>query len=165
MSTFSFLLLINNLKFFFCVWWLGSNTKYFLLVLIVISLISQWFLTFCTALQKTASCINLKKYFYKSFLAVFLGSVFISVYGFNKDFSLNLMPLCTFFNTNPRFNACFTFLIFITYSFYHTSWLQVFQFFQFSLIQVKMENHCESHVIFWDFEKMSCITIFITVFK
>ena len=36
----------------------------------------------------------------------------------------------------------------MTHSFYHASWLQVFQLFQFLFFQVKMVYHREGHVIF-----------------
>ena len=36
--------------------------------------------------------------------------------------------------------------------FYHVSWLQIFQLFQFSFSQVQMVNHCEGHVIFQHIE-------------
>ena len=51
--------------------------------------------------------INLEKSFLKRFFAYFLNSTFISMYDFSY---LNLIKaLCIFFNTNPRFSACFKF--------------------------------------------------------
>ena len=44
-----------------------------------------------------------------------LSLVFISIYGFNHASWLNLNTLCTSFNTNPWFNACFKALMCITY--------------------------------------------------
>ena len=67
-------------------------------------------------IPKTVLFMNLKKSISKSLFAFFLRSVFITIYGFNQAFKLNLMILCTFFNTYPWFNACFRFLICITYS-------------------------------------------------
>ena len=58
----------------------------------------------------------MKKYFPKPFLAFFLSSVFISMYGFYRASWLSLMTLSSIFNTNPWFNACFKFLMCITYS-------------------------------------------------
>ena len=43
--------------------------------------------------------------------------MFISIYGFSQTFWLNLITRCTFFKTNLWFNACFQFLMYITYSF------------------------------------------------
>ena len=52
--------------------------------------------------------------------------------------------------------------------FYHASWLQVFQLFQFSFLLVKMVNHYEVNSILLDiqnhFKKISFITIFIIAF-
>ena len=53
------------------------------------------FLTFPIISPKTALFINLKKYSSKSFLDFFLRFAFISTYGFNQVFWLNLMFLCT----------------------------------------------------------------------
>ena len=49
------------------------------------------------------------------FFAFFLRSVFISIYGFIQAFWLNLITLWNFFKNNPWFNACFKFLMCITY--------------------------------------------------
>ena len=46
----------------------------------------------------------------------FLSTVFISMYGFNQALWLNLVTLCTLFNTNPWFSASFKVLICITHS-------------------------------------------------
>ena len=54
-----------------------------------------FFLTFPIISPKTALFINLKKYSSKSFLDFFLRFAFISTYGFNQVFWLNLMFLCT----------------------------------------------------------------------
>ena len=53
------------------------------------------------------NCIihQLKQIFLKIIFAFFVRSVFISMYGFNQSFLLNLMILCTFSNTNQWFNA------------------------------------------------------------
>ena len=109
-----------------------------------------------------------KTYFPKSFFPFFPSSVVICVYGFNQTFKLNLMSLCTFFETNPWFNACVKFLMWVTYFFYHRNWLQVFQLFQFSLSLVIMVNHYGAHVMFQDIEhqlqEISFITISIVAF-
>ena len=50
--------------------------------------------------------ISLKNLFQNHFLYFFfLSFVFISMYGFNQASWLNLMTLCTFFNTNPWFSS------------------------------------------------------------
>ena len=59
--------------------------------------------------SKNAFSINLKKIFFEIIFCIFkffFKSVFISIYGFNKPFWLNLITLCTFFKTSPWFNAC-----------------------------------------------------------
>ena len=48
---------------------------------------------------------QLKQIFFKIIFAFLFRSVFISIYGFNQSFLLNLMILCTFSNTNQWFNA------------------------------------------------------------
>ena len=54
----------------------------------------------------------------------------------------------------------------ITYSFYHASWLQVFRLFQFSLFQIKMVNHAICDNIEYQLHPTltSHITIFMAVF-
>ena len=79
------------------------------------------------------NCIiyQLKKVFFKVILWFFLRSAFISIYGFSQAFRLNLFPLWTFFKTNPWFNGCFKFLMWITFHFYHASLLQAFSTLKF----------------------------------
>ena len=114
---------------------------------------------------RTALFLNLKKSLSKSFYVFFLKFVIISIYVFNQAFGLNLIILCIFLNTNPWFNACFKFLLFKTYSSYHPSLLQVFQF---SFFQVKRLNYCEGFIIFrilnTNFKKISLITFIIVAF-
>ena len=68
---------------------------------------SLWYLTFYIVFPKIALFINSKKSFSKSFLASVLNLIFISMYGFKRASWLNWIILCTFFRTNPWFNACF----------------------------------------------------------
>ena len=102
-------------------------------------------------LPKTKLFISSKKSFSKSFLALFLRLVFTSMYDFNQAFWLNLMTLCIFFKTDPWFNACFTFLMWITYLLLSCKLAKqhVFLLFQFSLLLV---NHYEVHAIVLDTE-------------
>ena len=62
---------------------------------------------FFHSFPKNSIMYQLKKIFLEWFLCIFLTFVFISMYGSNQAFCLNLVSLCTFFNTNPWFNACF----------------------------------------------------------
>ena len=98
------------------VWKFGCDTKWFDLLSVLISFISLCFLTFSRVFSKMALFINLKEYFSKWFFAFFLGSVFISLYGFSYTLWLNWITSWTFFKTNPWFNACFKFLTWKTYS-------------------------------------------------
>ena len=127
---------------------LDSDTNYFLLASFVISLIDLYFFHIFHSFSKTALLISLKKSFSKSFFTFFLTSVFMSMYGFNQAFWLNLMTLCTFFKTNLWFNTCCKFLMWITYFFYHTSWLKDFWLSQFFFSQAKRINHWEDHTTF-----------------
>ena len=83
----------------------------------LLTLKSLCLLTFFMFLLKTELFMNLKKYFSKSFFPFFLSFVFMSMYGLRQDFWLNLMALCTFFETNTWFNTCLKFAMWITYSF------------------------------------------------
>ena len=102
------------------------------------------FLTFSIVFPKPALFINLKKAFSKSFFVFFFSSVFISMYGFNQDFWLNLMTLCIFFKTDSWFSVCCKVLMRTAYSFFHTSWLQVFKPFQFSFFLFKDDKSLRS---------------------
>ena len=91
---------------------------------------------------------QLKKIFFKILFSLFfLRSVFISIYSFNQAFWLNLITLWTFFKTNPWFNVCFKFLMWITHSV--LSW-KIATSFSNCIYLVKMVNHYEVHVIFQD---------------
>ena len=62
------------------------------------------------------------------------------------------MILWTFFNTSPWFNACFKFIICITYSFSSGKLTTFFLLFQPPFFQAKRLDHCEGHVIFRDID-------------
>ena len=66
--------------------------------------------------------IHLTRFFLNHFLFCFffLSSVLISVCGSSQAFWSNSIILCAFLNTNLWFNACFQFLICITYSSFHS---------------------------------------------
>ena len=108
---FSFLLLTNLLKKIYCIticfchqiipFCFGS----YKVDISMFSLVSP----------KTALFINLKNLAQNHVL--FFYSIFISMYGFNQAFWLNLMILCSFLNTNPWFNACFKFLMCVIHFF------------------------------------------------
>ena len=67
--------------------------------------------------SKNVIILQLQPLFIKvSFCFFFLISVFTLIYGFNQGFWLILLTLWFFFKTNPGFNACFKFVICITYS-------------------------------------------------
>ena len=57
-----------------------------------------------------------EKNFLKVIFTFSLISVFISIYGFSHVFWLNLITLCTLFNTGPWIKACFKFFMRTTYS-------------------------------------------------
>ena len=59
--------------------------------------------------------IKLKKSLSNSFFASLLNFLFISICDFNHGFCWILIILCTFFNFNPWFNACFKAVMCITY--------------------------------------------------
>ena len=71
-------------------------------------------------LQAWCICVSwhfphqLKKIFFKMIFWFFVSSVLILIYGLNQDFWLNLITLCTFFNTSQWFTARFKFLMCIT---------------------------------------------------
>ena len=109
---------------------------------VVTSLISLCLLTFSLVFPQAALLISSKRYFSKSFFALFLRSVFISICGFSQEFWLNLIILCKFSKTNPWLNACLGFLIYITYSDLSCKLAASFRFFQFSFFQVKMITSC-----------------------
>ena len=115
----------------------------------VISLICLWILTFFIVFPKIALFINLKKSFSKSFFFHYFSYVFIWSYNFSKAFWLNLITLCTFFNKNPWFGACFKFLICVTYSFLSCKLAKTFSNF---ILSGKNVNHCEGYVVFQDIE-------------
>ena len=84
--------------------------------------ITLWLLTFFIVFPKTSLFINFnktkqKKWYWKSYFAFLLNSVFISMCGFNQVSWLNLNILCTFFKTKPWFNVCVKFFMCITYLF------------------------------------------------
>ena len=66
--------------------------------------------------SSTTLFINLKDFSSKLFFAFCFSLVFISMYGFSQAFWLNLIILWNFFKINPWFNACFKFLMWMTYS-------------------------------------------------
>ena len=49
--------------------------------------------------------IKFYKNFFEIIFAFFLSLVIVSIYGFNRDFLLNLITLCTFLNTSYWFTA------------------------------------------------------------
>ena len=57
-----------------------------------------------------------EKIFLKVIFAISLISVFISIHGFSHVFWLNLITLCTLFNTGPWIKASFKFFMRTTYS-------------------------------------------------
>ena len=97
----------------FVVWWFGYDAKQFFSFL-SLSLVHLCFLTFSIVFQKTALFINLKKSF-SIFFGFCLSLVFISIYGFSHTFWLSLITLWTSSKTNPWFNACFKFLMWMTF--------------------------------------------------
>ena len=105
------------------------------------------FLTFSVVFPKTALFMNLKKSFSKPSFCFFLRSVFISIYGFSQAFWLNVITLWTLVKSNPWLNACFKFLMCLTYSVLSCKLAQAFRVFQFSFL-VKMVNNYQVHVIF-----------------
>ena len=116
----SFLLLINVLK---------KNLLYDNLVLILndsllLRLLQAWylcFLIFSIVFPKNALFISLKKSFSKSFFAFFHSFVFISMYDFSKATLINLITLCSFFKTNPWYNACFKLILWIIIRFFYVN--------------------------------------------
>ena len=110
--------------------------------------ISLSFLRFFIVLPKTALFINLRKNVSKSCFALFLRYVFISIYGFSQAFWLNLITLWT----NPWFNACFKFLMWIIFSVLLCKLPTNFSTFSIFILFAKIVNHCEGHVIFQDIE-------------
>ena len=94
-----------------------------------------------------------KKSFSKLLFSFFLSFVFISIYGFSQAFWLNLINLSTFFKTNSWFNACFKFLMWVTYLLLSFKLVTNFPTFSISFFLVKMPNHYEVifHVFFSGF--------------
>ena len=78
------------------------------------------------------------------------------------------MTLCTFLRLIYNLVIVLTFLGVWHIRLHHGSWLQIFQFFQFSFFQVKIINHLKSHavssILNIIFKKMLFMTIFILVF-
>ena len=62
---------------------------------------------------------------------------------------LNLINLWIFFKSNPLFNTCFKFLIWMKYSVLSCKLVISFLTFQFSFFQVNMVNHYQVHILFW----------------
>ena len=127
---FSFVLLINYLKFFCCmiVWFRHWIILFsFGCYKLDISIFSHIFLSY------SRICIIHKLFFLKIlffFCPFFRSAVFVSMYGFNKT---SWLTLCTFLKTNPQFNDCLKFLMYITYSFSSCKLARTFlQLFQFS---------------------------------
>ena len=81
---------------------------------------------------------------------IFFSSVFISLYDFNQSFWLKLINLCTFFRTNPWFNACFKFYMWITC--FPLSCKLAASFSISSILFFQAKKGCEIHVIFQDIE-------------
>ena len=109
---------------------------------------SLCFLTLSVVFPKTELFINLKKFFSKPFLAIFLGSVFILIYGSSQAFWLNLITLWTFFKTNPWFNVLVKMITWTSYSF--LSCKLAFLLFQVPFFLLKMANHLKFRVSFLD---------------
>ena len=78
------------------------------------------------------------------------------------------MTLCTFLRLIYNLVIVLTFLGVWHIRLHHGSWLQIFQFFQFSFFQVKIINHLKRHavssILNIIFKKMFFMTIFILVF-
>ena len=72
----------------------------------------------------------------------------MSIYSFKPAFWLNLLILCTFFNTNPWFNVCFKFLMCITHSSSSFGFISSFSSFLIFIVWGKGVNHCGSYVKF-----------------
>ena len=131
----------------------------------VASLMSLCFLTFPIAFLKTVLFISFKNDFSKPYFAFFLSPMFISIYGFNQAFRLNLMILCNFSKTYPSFNACFKFRLFMIYSFLSCKFGTSFSTFSFSYFQIKGVNHCKGYVNCHDIEhQLQENIIFIVAF-
>ena len=100
------------------------------------------------------NCIvhQFKKVFFKIIFSFFLRSVFSSIHGFNHAFWLNLIILCTFCNSNPWFNACFKFLMCITYSVLSFKLATCFSTSLILLLKAKRVIQCVGYVKFWNIE-------------
>ena len=87
-------------------------------------------------------------------------SVSIPMYSFNQASWLNLIALWTFFNTNPLFNPCFTFLMCITYSFLLCKSATSFSTYTIFIISGKRVNHYTVYAILQDIEHQLQKSIF-----
>ena len=98
------------------------------------------------------NCIihQLKKMFFKISFCFFFKSMFIWIYGFRRAFWINSIILWTSFKTNLWFNACFKFLMCITYSVLWCKSATSFSTISIFILSVKMVNHYEVYVIFQD---------------
>ena len=81
---------------------------------------------------------------------IFFSSVFISLCDFNQSFWLKLITRCTSFRTNPWFNACFKFYMWITC--FPLSCKLAASFSISSILFFQAKKGCEIHVIFQDIE-------------
>ena len=124
--------------------------KYFLLLSVATSLISQWFLALSVVCPKTALFMNLIFFFKIIFCFLSLDLCSCQYMVLARAFWLNLFTLLTCFKTNLWFNACFKFLMTIKYSVFSCKLATSLLHFQFSLCLVKMVNHYEVHVILQD---------------
>ena len=118
-----------------------------------------------------------KFFFQNHFLFFFVTSLFISTYGFNQTFWLNLMPLCFFFNSNLGLNVCFKFFMSRTCSSFPCKFVPRLSNFPNFILSRKKNcegfrqkgNHCEGYINFQSaekisFKKISFITLIIIVF-
>ena len=88
-----------------------------------------------------------------------------SIYRYNQGSWLNLMALCTFFNINFWFNACFKFCLCITYSFYLScNFARGFSTFSVLILSGEKVNDYEGHAILANFKKMFYTDIFFIAF-
>ena len=125
-------------NFFFHILFLQNHTK---------TQPSVCVLTFSISFLKTELLINLKNLFF-TIIFCFLSSLYISMYGFNKVFWLNLVTLCTFCNNNTWSNAIYKILLSKTYYFLLNKFLI---FLNFGIFLVKLLNHCVVSVTVQEF--------------
>ena len=104
---------------------------------------------------------------WKLFFVFFLSFGLISICGFNQFFWSNLMTLCTLYDTNLWFDACFKFLMQIKYSSLPWKLSPIFSMFSIFIILGKKGKllWSKSMQFFWilkiSFNKISYIAVFI----